>query len=60
MYQEMQIEALEMKRRTPVDMTDEAPHPGRLRNSIKAAGAGSVPAGDLLRRLETFEGHRDD
>ncbi|MFN8113304.1 MAG: NYN domain-containing protein [Solirubrobacterales bacterium] len=27
----------------------------RLRNSVKAAGAASVPAGDLLRRLEAFE-----
>jgi predicted RNA-binding protein with PIN domain len=27
----------------------------RLRNSVKAAGASSIPAGDLLRRLEAFE-----
>jgi len=27
----------------------------RLRNSVKAAGAVSIPAGDLLRRLEAFE-----
>ncbi len=27
----------------------------RLRNSVKAAGASSVPAGELLRRLEAFE-----
>ena len=27
----------------------------RLRNSVKAAGAPSVGAGDLLRRLEAFE-----
>ncbi len=27
----------------------------RLRNSVKAAGAASVPAGDVLRRLEAFE-----
>lgn len=33
-YQEMQIEATEMKRRTPVDTTPNAPHPGNLRNSI--------------------------
>lgn len=34
MYQEMQIEATEMKKRTPVDTTPNAPHPGNLRNSI--------------------------
>jgi hypothetical protein len=34
MYQEMSIEATEMKRRTPVDTTPNAPHPGNLRNSI--------------------------
>jgi hypothetical protein len=33
-YQEAQIEATEMKRRTPVDITEDAPHPGNLRNSI--------------------------
>ena len=33
-YQEAQIEATEMKRRTPVDITPNAPHPGNLRNSI--------------------------
>ncbi len=27
----------------------------RLRNSVKAVGASSIPAGDLLRRLEAFE-----
>lgn len=31
---EAEIEATEMKRRTPVDTTDNAPHPGNLRNSI--------------------------
>lgn len=34
LYQEAQIEATEMKRRTPVDITEDAPHPGNLRNSI--------------------------
>jgi len=34
LYQEAQIEATEMKRRTPVDTTRDAPHPGNLRNSI--------------------------
>jgi hypothetical protein len=34
LYQEAQIEATEMKRRTPVDTRDNAPHPGNLRNSI--------------------------
>lgn len=34
LYQEAQIEATEMKRRTPVDTTEGAPHPGNLRNSI--------------------------
>lgn len=33
-YQEAQIEVTEMKRRTPVDTTHDAPHPGNLRNSI--------------------------
>jgi hypothetical protein len=34
LYQEAQIEATEMKRRTPVDTRPDAPHPGNLRNSI--------------------------
>lgn len=34
LYTEAQIEATEMKRRTPVDTTENAPHPGNLRNSI--------------------------
>lgn len=34
LYQEAQIEATEMKRRTPVDTRENAPHPGNLRNSI--------------------------
>ena len=33
-YKEAQIEATEMKRRTPVDTRPNAPHPGNLRNSI--------------------------
>lgn len=37
MYQEAQIEATEMKRRTPVDTRPNAPHPGNLRNSIFVA-----------------------
>jgi hypothetical protein len=36
LYYEAQIEVTEMKRRTPVDTTDDAPHPGNLRNSIHA------------------------
>lgn len=36
MYQEAQVEVTEMKRRTPVDTTPHAPHPGNLRNSIHA------------------------
>jgi hypothetical protein len=36
LYQEAQIEVTEMKRRTPVDTTPNAPHPGNLRNSIHA------------------------
>lgn len=32
----------------------------RLRNSIKAAGARSRPAGELLRRLEAFERDPDE
>jgi hypothetical protein len=34
LYQEAQIEVTEMKRRTPVDVTENAPHPGNLRNSL--------------------------
>jgi hypothetical protein len=34
LYREAQIEATEMKKRTPVDTTPNAPHPGNLRNSI--------------------------
>lgn len=34
MYQEAQPEVTEMKRRCPVDVTEDAPHPGNLRNSI--------------------------
>lgn len=34
LYQEAQIEVTEMKKRTPVDTTPNAPHPGNLRNSI--------------------------
>ena len=34
LYAEAQIEATEMKKRTPVDTTPKAPHPGNLRNSI--------------------------
>lgn len=33
-YAEMEIDATEMKRRTPVDTRPNAPHPGQLRNSI--------------------------
>lgn len=36
LYQEAQIEVTEMKRRTPVDTTENAPHPGNLRNSLHA------------------------
>lgn len=32
-YQEAQIEMTEAKRRTPVDITEDAPHPGQLRAS---------------------------
>lgn len=32
--QEAEIEVTEMKRRCPVDITPNAPHPGNLRNSI--------------------------
>lgn len=35
-YAEAQIEVTEMKRRCPVDITEDAPHPGNLRNSIHA------------------------
>lgn len=35
-YQEAQVEVTEMKRRCPVDITPNAPHPGNLRNSIHA------------------------
>jgi hypothetical protein len=34
LHQEAQREATEMKKRTPVDTTPNAPHPGNLRNSI--------------------------
>lgn len=34
LYQEAQIEVTEMKRRTPVDTTENAPHPGNLRNGL--------------------------
>lgn len=33
LYQEAQIEMTEAKRRTPVDITPNAPHPGQLRAS---------------------------
>lgn len=33
MYREAQIEMTEAKRRTPVDVSDGAPHPGQLRAS---------------------------
>jgi hypothetical protein len=33
LYQEAQIEMTEAKRRTPVDITPDAPHPGQLRAS---------------------------
>jgi hypothetical protein len=33
---EAEIEVTEMKRRTPVDITENAPHPGNLRNSLHA------------------------
>jgi len=36
MYQEANIEVVEMKRRCPVDVSPHAPHPGNLRNSIHA------------------------
>lgn len=35
-YGEAQVEVTEIKRRTPVDITEDAPHPGQLRNSIHA------------------------
>lgn len=34
LYIEANIEATEMKKITPVDVTPDAPHPGNLRNSI--------------------------
>lgn len=34
LYREAQIELTEMKKRTPVDTTANAPHPGNLRNSL--------------------------
>jgi hypothetical protein len=34
LYAEAQIEVTEMKRRCPVDITEDAPHPGNLRASI--------------------------
>jgi len=36
LYQEANIEVVEMKRRCPVDTTANAPHPGNLRASIHA------------------------
>ena len=36
LHQEVQIEVTEMKKRCPVDTTDNAPHPGNLRASIHA------------------------
>jgi len=36
LYLEAQIEVTEMKKRTPVDTTPNAPHPGNLRNSLHA------------------------
>lgn len=35
---EMETEVTEMKRRTPVDITPNAPHPGNLRNSLHVEG----------------------
>lgn len=37
LYQEAQIEMTEAKRRTPVDITPDAPHPGQLRASGQVA-----------------------
>ena len=37
LYQEAQIEMTEAKRRTPVDITPNAPHPGQLRASGRVA-----------------------
>lgn len=34
MHKEMEIEATEMKKRCPVDVRPNAPHPGNLRDSI--------------------------
>jgi hypothetical protein len=36
LYQEAQIEVVEMKKRCPVDVSPHAPHPGNLRASIHA------------------------
>jgi hypothetical protein len=36
LHQEAQIEVVEMKRRCPVDVSENAPHPGNLRASIHA------------------------
>ncbi len=36
--EEMEIELKEMKRRTPVDTTENAPHPGQLRDSLRLEG----------------------
>lgn len=36
LFQEAQIEVTEMKRRCPVDTSEDAPHPGNLRASIHA------------------------
>ena len=36
--EEMEIELKEMKRRTPVDTTPNAPHPGQLRDSLHLEG----------------------
>lgn len=33
-FEEMSIEVLEMQKRTPVDTTENAPHPGLLRDGI--------------------------
>lgn len=36
-YQEAQVEMTESKRRCPVDITEDAPHPGQLRASGRVA-----------------------
>jgi len=36
--EELEIELKEMKRRTPVDTTENAPHPGQLRDSLRLEG----------------------